>query len=367
LELTFLFILLAIFCFGMMIMIHELGHFVAARACGVGIHEFSLGMGPRIVSRKGKKWRFFLSRPTQDEEEPHFTEEGLPITEYSLRLLPIGGFVSMVGEDEESCEAHALCNKKAWQRMIIMAAGAVMNLLLGLLLSVVLVCISPKIPSTTVDCFREGATSHQYDLQAGDVITHVNGVRVHSGNELSYEITYSGYKPVELTVRRNGERIVLKDVIFPTEEAEGVAFGVFDFYVLPEEKTVPNVIKQSFTRAVSMGKMVFDSLFDLLRGRFGIDAMSGPVGVTEGMVQAARIGPQSFLNLVAIITINLGIFNLLPFPALDGGRLFFLLVEAVIRRPINKNIEGYVHFAGIVLLLLLMAVILCKDVVKLLI
>ena len=251
--------------------------------------------------------------------------------------------------------------------MLIMAAGAVMNLLLGLILTVILVCMTPQLPSTTVSDFREGATSFNYGLQVGDVITHVNGVRVHSGNELSYEIMYNGYRPVDLTVKRNGETKVLENVSFPTEEAEGVVFGVFDFYVLPEAKTVLTVIKQSFTRAVSMVRMVFDSLFDLLTGRFGLDAMSGPVGVTQGMVTAAKIGPTSFIYLVAVITINLGVFNLLPFPALDGGRLFFLLIEVVTRRPVNKNVEGYIHFAGIMLLFLLMAVILCKDIVKLLI
>jgi len=364
--LTFLYILLAIFSFGVMIMIHELGHFLVARACGVGIHEFSLGMGPRLISKKGNQWRFFFTKVTEAEEaEIPPRSDGLPVTEYSLRLLPIGGFVSMVGEDEETNDPHALCNKKAWQRMLIMGAGATMNLLLGLILSIVLVCISPQIPSTTVDSFREGATSSAAGLQAGDVITHVNGVRVFSGNELNYEIIYNGYKPVDLTVKRDGEVKVLEDVIFPTEESEGVVFGVFDFYVLPEAKTPGNVIKQSFTRAASMVKMVFDSLFDLITGRFGLDAMSGPVGVTEGMVTAAKIGPESFLYLVAVITVNLGIFNLLPIPALDGGRLFFLLIEAIIRRPINKNVEGYIHFAGILLLFLLMALILCKDVVKL--
>ncbi|MBP3396630.1 MAG: site-2 protease family protein [Clostridia bacterium] len=365
---TFLYILLAIFSFGMMIMIHELGHFLVAKACGVGIHEFSLGMGPRLVSKKGQKWHFFFSKPVRaDEAVPQLTPEGMPITEYSLRLLPIGGFVSMVGEDEESNDPHALCNKKAWQRMLIMAAGAVMNLLLGLILTIVLVCITPHIPSTTVDIFREGATSCDYGLQSGDVITHVNGVRVFSGNELSYEIMYTGYKPVDLTVKRDGKILELEDVIFPTEESEGIVFGVFDFYVLPEEKTPVKVLQQSFTRAASMVKMVYDSLFDLLTGRFGLDAMSGPVGVTEGMVTAAKVGPQSFIYLVAVITINLGVFNLLPFPALDGGRLFFLLIEVIIRRPINKNIEGYIHFAGILLLFLLMAVVLCKDIIKLLI
>ena len=162
---TFLLVLLALVVFGVLIMLHELGHFLVARAVGVGIREFSLGMGPRLISKKGNKWRFFFSKPaTEPETEEELTEDGLPVTEYSIRMLPIGGFVSMVGEDEESNDPHALNNKKAWQRMIIMAAGATMNLLLGLVLSAVLVCISPKIPSTTVESFRDGAISNLHEI-----------------------------------------------------------------------------------------------------------------------------------------------------------------------------------------------------------
>ncbi len=370
---TFLYVLLALLVFGLLIMIHELGHFLVARACGVGIREFSIGMGPKIFSWKGKRsWgtpkenngqadldgtqlSFDRLTGTADGEEE-------TVTSYSLRALPIGGFVSMVGEDEESDSPAAFGSKRVWQRIAIVLAGPVMNVVLGFLLMTVLVLTTPKLASTTVGEFGEGATSPAYGLQVGDTVTHVNGVRVFTGNELVYEILNDGYKPVDLKVVRNGAVVELRGVIFPGQTSEGVSFGSADFRVYAEEKTVPNVLKHSFWRSVSTVKMIFDQLGDMIGGRYGINAVSGPVGVTEGMVDAAKSGMSNFLYLVIVITVNLGIFNLLPIPALDGGRLLFLVVEAVIRKPVDKNIEGYIHFAGMLLLLALMAVILCKDI-----
>ena len=371
---TFLYVLLALLVFGLLIMIHELGHFLVARACGVGIREFSIGMGPKIVSWKGKKsW----GRPKEKEEQAD--ADGAPlsfdritgatadgeeetVTSYSLRALPIGGFVSMVGEDEESDSPAAFGSKKVWQRIAIVLAGPVMNVVLGFLLMTVLVLCAPKLASTTIGEFNEGATSPAYGLQVGDTVTHVNGVHVFTGNELVYEILNDGYKPVDLTVLRNGAVVELHGVIFPGQTSEGVSFGSADFRVYAEEKTVANVLKHSFWRSVSTVKMIFDQLGDMIGGRYGLNAVSGPVGVTEGMVDAAKSGMSNFLYLVIVITVNLGIFNLLPIPALDGGRLLFLVVEAVIRKPVDKNVEGYIHFAGMLLLLALMAVILCKDI-----
>ena len=362
---TFLYVLLALFAFGILIMIHELGHFLLARAFGVGIYEFSIGMGPKIFSRKGKKT--FKVRRKQELEE--LDEEGKPIvfeetltTEYSLRALPIGGYVSMVGEDEAEDTPDAFCNKKVWQRILITIAGPLMNIILGFLLMTVLVLMTPKLAGTTIGEFNEGATSPAYGLQVGDTVTHVNGVAVHTGNELVYEILNDGYAPIDLTILRDGNEMTLNDVIFPGLVSEGIQFGSADFRVYPEEKSFGNVLKHSYFRSVSTVKMIFDQLGDLIGGRYGFNAVSGPVGVTEGMVNAAKSGVQDFLYLVIVITVNLGVFNLLPIPALDGGRLLFLLVELVTRRPIDKNVEGYIHFAGLMLLLLLMIVVFCKDI-----
>lgn len=372
---TVLYVLLALLVFGLLVMIHELGHFLMARAFGVGIREFSIGMGPKIFSWKGKKkWGESAEEenkelpPVRFDEDDAVEEPEDYRTTYSLRLLPIGGYVSMVGEDEESDHPAAFGQKNVWKRIAIVVAGAVMNILLGFLLMLVLVLNTKTVDgdlalaSNVVAEFNESATSHQYGLQVGDVITHVNGTRVHTGNEAIYEIMNQGYEPIDLTVERNGTSVKLDDVMFPGMEAEGIAFGSADFKVYREEAGFGTVLKHTFFRSVSTVKMIYDQLFDLIGGRFGMNAVSGPIGITEEMGNAAKAGFTTFLYLVIVITINLGVFNLLPIPALDGGRLLFLLIEAIIGRPVNPKVEGYIHFAGIMILFGIMILVACKDI-----
>ncbi len=337
-----LYVILMLFMFGIMIFIHEFGHFFTARRCGVAIKEFAIGMGPTLVSWKSKKYD----------------------TKYALRLLPIGGFVSMVGEDEESDEENAFCNKSVWKRMLIVLAGPLMNLLLGFVLMTVMVFSMGNLASTTVAQFHEGATSNA-QLQVGDEITHVDGTRVHTGNELVYEIMNQGHEPIDLKVIRNGSPLTLHDVTFPGMEESGVSFGAYDFYVAKEEINFGTLMKHSFWRSVSTVKMVYDSLIGLLTGRFGMETVSGPVGVVEAVGTAAKTGAWSVLYLVIVLSINLGVFNLIPFPALDGGRFLFLIVEGIRRKPLNRNIESYVNFVGIMILFALMIFVTVKDVLHL--
>lgn len=337
---TVLYVILALLIFGLLVTIHELGHYLMARAFRVGILEFSIGMGPKIFSRKSKKTDI----------------------EYSLRALPIGGYVSMVGEDEESDRTDAFGKKPVWQRILVTVAGPLMNILLGFLLTVVLVLSTQTLASNTVGDFTEGAVSPEYGLAVGDTVVRVNKTRVHTGNELVYEVMNQGYRPVDLTVVRNGEKIVLADVMFKGMNAEGVNFGEPDFLVYAEPFNFGNVAKHSYFRSISTVKMILDQLRDLLRGRYGLNAVSGPVGITEEIGTAARSGFSTVLYLVIVITVNLGVFNLLPIPALDGGRLLFLLVALVWRRPINQKVEGYIHFAGLIILLGIMILVTCKDI-----
>ena len=336
------YVLLMVLVFGVLIFIHEFGHFFTARRFGVTIKEFAIGMGPTLFSWKSKKYD----------------------TKYALRLLPIGGFVSMVGEDEESDDENAFCNKKVWKRMIIVAAGAVMNLVLGFLLVMLVVLLQGPIGSTTVARFEEGALS-QAQLQVGDEILAVDGTRVHSGNEVVYEIMNKGYEPIDIKVKRNGEKIVIEDVTFPTIEQDGAVFGDVDFKVLQEPRTFPNLMKQTLFRSVSAVKMIYDSLIGLFSGRFGIDAVSGPIGVAEAVGDAAKTGYLNFIYIVAVLTINLGVVNLLPFPALDGGRFVMLAIEGIRRKPFNRNVESYINFAGIIILFAFMIFVSFKDVIKL--
>ncbi len=337
-------VLLTIVTLSLLILIHELGHFLVARAFHTPITEFAIGMGPKLLSRKSEK---------------------TGIT-YSLRALPIGGFVAMVGEDEESDDPMALNHKPVWQRMLITAAGAAMNLILGFLLMAVVVGLSPNIGSTVIAEFaEENALSEQSGLAVGDEILTVDGTRVHIASELAYEIMRKGVEPVDLTVRREGKVLTLTDVRFPTITEQGVEFGMVDFIVYAEPKTPLNLAKQAVFRSFSTVKMIWESFIDLITGRYGLEQMSGPVGVTTAVSEAAGSGAVDFLYLVAVITVNLGIFNLFPLPALDGGRLLFQVIELVRRKPVKPEFEGYVHFVGIVLLMVLMVIITFKDIVGL--
>ena len=301
-------------------------------------------MGPKLISKRSKKSGIL----------------------YSVRAFPIGGFVSMVGEDEESDDVNALNRKPVWQRMVITVAGAAMNLIIGFILMTVVVITSTSIGGTTILRFAEdNALSERSGLMIGDEIVKVGDTRVHIASELAYEIMRNGVEPLDITVRRDGEIVEIKDVQFPTIIEQGIQFGMTDFIVLAEEKTFGNVIEQSFYRSISTVKMIWQSLIDLITGRYGLEQMSGPVGVTAVVSEAAKSSFTDYLYLVVVITINLGIFNLLPLPALDGGRLIFQIIELIRRRPVKPEFEGYVHFIGIVLLMLLMVVITFKDVMNL--
>ena len=339
-----LYILLAIFIFGLLIFVHELGHYVTARIFKVTINEFAIGMGPKILSRRSKKTGIV----------------------YSLKLFPIGGYVSMAGEDEESDDPNAFNHKKPWKRLIILLAGGGMNILIGFLVTVIFVSTTAHLGGTTVYRFgTENVQSEAYGLQIGDKILKVNGVSVHLSRDLSYEIMHEGAQPIDLTVLRGGERIVLEGVQFPTIVSEGITFGSPDFLVGEVEKNLPNVLEQSFFTATSTVKMIWDSLIDLVTGHYSLAQMSGPVGVTSVIVDSAKSGISSLLYIFIFITMNLGVFNLLPLPALDGGRIMFVLVEMIIRKKVPTKLEGTVHLIGIALMFLLIIAITFKDIAAL--
>ncbi|MHC1694574.1 MAG: RIP metalloprotease [Eubacteriales bacterium] len=340
---TFVTILIAILVFGIMIFIHELGHFLSARASGVTVKEFAIGMGPKILWHRSKKTR----------------------TIYALRLFPIGGFCNMVGEDEEVDDAGSFSTKPIWKRLIIILAGAIMNLLLGFVLMSILVTSANGYYSPKVLRFAsEGSMSDQTGLYVGDEIVKVNSKRINIYNDLVYALIRDGAQPVTLEVIRNGEKVVLKDVKFPSAKEGSITYGSVDFYPVVEEKTLGVVIKQTFFQSLSTVDMVWTSLLDLVAGKYGMEAVSGPVGVTKEIGNAVKSGPTNFLYLFAVITINLGVVNLLPLPALDGGRVVFLLIELVRGKPVKPEYEGYVHLVGIVLLLMLMVVVTYNDIVK---
>ena len=338
----FITVLSTVLVFGVLIFIHEFGHFIMARLCGVGVKEFAIGMGPRLFGWTSKKYG----------------------TRYGVRALPIGGFVSMEGEDDASDAENAFCRKPIWKRMAIVLTGPFMNLALGFVLMTVIVFSQTALASTTIAQFAEGATSNEH-LQVGDKIVAVDGIPVFTGNDAAYEIMNQGYEPIDITVIRNGERITIEDISFLKFTDQGVTFGDYDFKFLAESKTFPNLVKHSFWRSVSTVKMVVDSVVSLLTGRYGLEAISGPVGVAEVVGDAARTGTMDLLYIVTVLSINLGVFNLIPFPALDGGRGLLLIIEAIRRKPIKKETESYINFIGIAILFAFMIFIMGKDIIKL--
>ena len=389
---TILYLLLTLLLLSIMVVIHELGHFLFAKLFKVTVLEFSIGMGPAIYTTKNKKSKGETSNENMkiaesfrhgDEgensnlvAEPELCEAEDKKTAFSIRALPIGGYVSMAGEDDASDDVNAFCNKPVWQRFIITIAGAVMNILLGILCMCLLVGIETSqysqngegyLVSNTIYGFQENSVSDKGEnpLMAGDTVIKVNGVYVHTGNELVYEIMNHGYEPVDLVVVRNGKQITLENVAFPTEAEKGVTFGDYDFVMQLEKADFGTVVKHAFFRSISTVKIIIDSLGDLLGGRYGADSVSGPVGMTGAVGEAAKNGFSSILYLFILITMNLGVFNLLPLPALDGGRLIFLIIEGVARRPIKREIEQTINTVGLLALMGLMLLITVKDVFSL--
>ena len=408
-------IAIAILFFGLIILIHEFGHFIFAKLFGVKVNEFAIGMGPTIFKKQGKE------------------------TKYALRLLPIGGFVAMEGEGEESDDKRAYCNQKIWKRMIILSAGAVFNLILGFIVCVFLIS-SDELVGTNVILGFEGEHVSSHKLQEGDEILEIDGKKVFSDYDIMFLMQRNSSGYYDFVVKRDGERVELEDVPFAKrtsgnfsyapdcsissvsaklkkaglkdgdivtsvngvavasgdelaeslkgdedfrydltvkrgdeeltfEDLEFAVATVFDFCILGEEKNVFNVTAGAFRYSLSMGRMVYLSLFDLVRGQYGLNELAGPIGTVSVITDVAETSVTTadwsgLFMIMAMIAINIGLFNLLPVPALDGGHLFFMFIELIIRKPIPQKYASWIHAAGLVVLLIFMAVISFSDLYK---
>jgi regulator of sigma E protease len=347
---TLLTVVIALLVFGFLIFIHEFGHYIFARIFKVKINEFSIGMGPKLVWYDSKK-------------------TGI---RYAISMLPIGGYVAMAGEDDESDDPDSFDKKPAWQRFIITFAGAAVNLIAGFIATAILVTMSP-IGNTTVAKFVEGEeygfeiSSEESGLMVGDRIIAVDGKKVSIPDELSYEIMRRGTHPLDITVIRDGVEMTIPDVVFPGMTEEGQSFGVMDFQVYRIDKSVGNVLSHSFQKSFLTVRMCWESIYDLFTGRYTFAAVSGPVGISSAIGDAAKMGFTSLLSIVALISINLGFMNLLPIPALDGGRLITIFVEMITKRKLPKKVEGMINTVGLMALLLLSFVILIKDVIQIIV
>ena len=227
------------------------------------------------------------------------------------------------------------------------------------------VIASPRLVGTTVGQFDDNCLSHYYGLELGDEIIKVNGTRVFTSQELMYEIMHDGTEPVDIEVLRGGERVLLEDVKFATQNAGESSFGSPDFKVFVVEKNLKNVIVHSVGYSRLAVRQVWESLGGLISGRYGVSDVSGPVGTTEIIGEAAKEGAIYVVYLAGLISVNIGILNLLPIPALDGGRIVFLLIEAVRKKKLPNDIEAKIHATAIMLLMALMVIITCKDIVNL--
>ncbi len=343
-------VILALLIFGLLIFIHEFGHYIFARIFKVTVNEFSIGMGPKLLWYDSKK-------------------TGI---RYALSMFPIGGYVAMAGEDDESDDPNSFDKKPAWQRLIITAAGAMINILAGVIVMSILTTVIP-LGNTTVAQFHDKSetgyeiSSADSGLMVGDVIVEVDGRSVAILDELSYEIMRRGNEPVDLTVIRNGAEVVIPDVVFPGMSEEGQSFGVMDFKVQRLEKDFGTVVSQAARKSYLTVRMCWESIYDLLTGRYTFQAVSGPVGISSAIGDAARSGGQSLLHIAGLISINLGFMNLLPIPALDGGRIITILAEMITGRKMPKKVEGMINTVGLMALLLLSFVVLVKDVIGLVI
>ena len=366
--------MLALLLLSVVVMLHEFGHFLAAKATGVRVNEFSIGMGPLLLH-----W-------------------GKGETRWSLRALPIGGYCAMEGEDgdfptpaalggsenvEPADSARSFANKKVWQRMLIVVAGVLMNFLLGYVLLVGYYGLLQEPNSqgqylfgtTMIGGVDEQSSEYQTGLRSGDTILSVNGRRVFMITDMSLEMQSDRDGVLSMVVSRpteNGaEKVTLDNVKFEVrvDEETGQQYLNYNFFFYGIERTFGNTFVQAAKDEVSVATVVWRTLADMVRGRYGLNDLSGPVG-TVGMI-ADTVGKANSLDglrtlvyLMILITVNLGVFNLLPLPALDGGRLIFLIWEAVTRKPVPQKYEAIVHLVGIVLLLLLMLVVTYSDIRK---
>ena len=348
---TLLSILFAILLFSFLIFIHEFGHFIAAKLSGVQVNEFSMFMGPAL-------WKKQVGE-----------------TLYSIRLIPIGGFCAMEGEDEDTDNPRSFQKAAWWKRLIILVAGAAMNFVSGVLLMLVVYMPVQQVVVPVINNFEEFATVDDYGLQAGDEIVEVDGEKVYVYSDFSLILSLNPSDVHDLVVKRDGQEVVLNDLHMERHEvvaADGTTQRLFGMNFTLRKLDFWGKVQYAWSQAVDTVRLVRLSLQMLLNGQAGLSDVSGPVGIVQQMstvTAASETGLDALLNLMyfgGFIAINLAVMNLLPIPALDGGRVVGLLitaaVEGITKKKINPKYEGYLHGAGMILLLGLMAIVMFKDI-----
>lgn len=356
---TILYVLLALVLLGIMITVHELGHFLAARLCGIAVKSFGIGFGPRVAHWTSKKTG----------------------TEYSFRLIPAGGFCGFYGEDDadgsDKDDPRSMMLQAPWKRLITIAAGPVMNFVLAFAVGLVFFFGYglPTAQGTLISQVTEvsaGSPAEKAGMLPGDIIAEING-RTVTDNVSELVAQYqAGGEPLQITVLRGEEKAVLS-VTPEYDEAEGrllmgimmmVGYGE-DYQVVWQRMDVGTTVRHTWNTCVSAGSMILDSLKGLVTKGEGLDDMAGPVGVINVIAEQTReYKLMGYLNMLMMISINLGLVNLLPIPGLDGCRILFVLFEMIFRRPVNRTVEAYIHLAGYVFLIGVMIFFTFRDVLN---
>ncbi|MBE6062191.1 MAG: RIP metalloprotease RseP [Clostridium butyricum] len=330
-----MYIILAILAFGILIFVHELGHFTLAKINGVKVEEFSIGMGPKIICKQYKE------------------------TKYSLGILPIGGYVKMLGEEEESDDPDSFSSKSPLRRITIIVAGVIMNYILA-------ICIFTGYISnfgylkTYALSVEQGSPAYESGIQQGDVFTKVNGLKVFARDDISAGILLSYGNPIDVTVQRNGENIDLN--ITPVmDENNQLKIGVG--FEPVQNPGIGESFKQSFNQTASLVSQTFKGLGMIFTGKANLKTdVGGPVTIVKMSAATAKAGIWPLLYFTAFLSVNLAVFNLLPFPALDGGWTVILLIELITRRKVPDKVVGVLNYFGFAILIGLMILVTAKDI-----
>ena len=339
---TVISIICAVLIFCVIVIVHEFGHFIVARKCGIDVQEFAIGMGPVIFKKQGKN------------------------TLFTIRLLPLGGFCSM-GEDEDSEDENSFRKKPVGRRIAVIAAGAVMNLILGFIIALIIFLVSGKLTTTIIAEVTPGSGCEAAGMVQGDRIVKVNGLHIFTANDIIYQLRNDEDGVLDFVVERNGEKISLDGVKFglTIDEETGERVLNYDFKVYLKDISAAELLPAAANKFMYYSRLILMSLRDLISGKYGLNNLQGPVGIVTVISESAQKSGFDIgylLDIAMLISVNVGIFNLLPLPALDGGRLVFLIIEAIRRKPIKAETEGMVHFAGFALLMLLMIIVTFNDV-----
>ena len=377
--------IVTIVMFLVMVSLHEFGHFITAKLLGIKVLEYAIGFGPAVWKNKKAE------------------------TQYSLRAVPFGGYCKFEGEDEESEDERAFNNQPAWKRIIVIAAGGIFNIILGFVLFLFIIMQTSPMITNRVESVVPDSYIAEYGLKPGDEIVRINGKKVNFYNDITlYTQTFTEDTECDIVIKRDGkkEKLTFKptkskvvyeytdDGVEVTDYINGKESGnelhpysdslpkdnsligktetierlIIGFVPAQENVTVFNIWGEAWNQTRFVVKLVYNSLWQMITGRIGVNQMSGPVGIVKEVNTAVNSGSTSWLyvlNLTALLTINLGVFNLLPVPALDGGRLFFILIELITRKKIPPEKEGMVHGIGFMLLMAFIIFVSFNDIMKL--